>query len=58
MDLAAPHLGFVLAAYGLSLLVLGGLVLWLRHRSRTLAQAVQQLEAEGAPRRRAIAGAP
>jgi heme exporter protein D len=54
MDLAAPHLGFVLAAYGLSLVVLAGLVLWLRHRSRTLARALQQLEAEGAPRRRTI----
>jgi heme exporter protein D len=58
MDLAAPHLGFVLAAYGLTLLVLGGLVLWLRHRSRTLATALQQLEAAGAPRRRPIAEAP
>ncbi|MET0482260.1 MAG: heme exporter protein CcmD [Aestuariivirgaceae bacterium] len=58
MDLAAPHLGFVLAAYGLTLLVLGGLVLWLRHRSRTLAAALQQLEAAGAPRRRPIAEAP
>jgi heme exporter protein CcmD len=58
MDLAAPHLGFVFAAYGLSVLVLAGLVLWLRHRSRALARALQQLEARGAPRRRAIAEAP
>ena len=58
MDLAAPHLGFVFAAYGLSLIVLLGLVLWLRHRSRTLSRALQQLEAQGAPRRRAVAEAP
>jgi heme exporter protein CcmD len=58
MDLTAPHLGFVLAAYGLSLIVLAGLVLWLRHRNRTLADALAQLEAQGAPRRRAVADAP
>jgi heme exporter protein CcmD len=54
MDLTAPHLGFVFAAYGLSLIVLAGLVLWLRHRNRTLARALEQLEAQGAPRRRAV----
>jgi heme exporter protein CcmD len=53
MDLAAPHLGFVFAAYGLSLIVLAGLILWLRHRNRTLARSLALLEAEGAPRRRA-----
>jgi heme exporter protein CcmD len=58
MDLTAPHLGFVLAAYGLSLLVLTGLVLWLSHRNRTLARALEQLEAQGSPRRRAVADVP
>jgi len=58
MDLTAPHLGFVFAAYGLSLVVLAGLVLWLTHRNRTLARALRQLEAQRAPRRRAIGEAP
>jgi len=58
MDLAAPHLGFVFAAYGLSLIVLAGLILWLRYRSRLLAERLALLEAEGAPRRRGSTGAP
>ena len=58
MDLAAPHLGFVVAAYGLSLVVLGGLTLWLRHRDRDLSQRLASLEAEVAPRRRIAAGVP
>lgn len=58
MDLAAPHLGFVAAAYGLSLVVLSGLTLWLRHRDRDLSRRLASLEAEGAPRRRVAAGAP
>jgi heme exporter protein CcmD len=58
MDLAAPHLGFVFAAYGLSLIVLAALILWLRYRNRALARSLAVLEAEGAPRRRAAAGAP
>jgi len=45
MDLAAPHLGFVFAAYGLSLIVLAGLILWLRHRYRALTQRLAVLEA-------------
>ena len=58
MDLAAPHLGLVVAAYGLSLVVLGGLTLWLRHRDRDLGRRLASLEAEGAPRRRIAAGVP
>ena len=58
MDLAAPHLGFVFAAYGLSLIVLAGLILWLRHRYRALKHRLAVLEAEGVPRRRLSAGAP
>jgi heme exporter protein CcmD len=58
MDLAAPHLGFVFAAYGLSLIVLAGLILWLRHRYRALTHRLAVLEAEVVPRRRISAGAP
>ena len=58
MDLAAPHLGFVFAAYGLSLIVLAGLILWLRHRQRALRHRLAVLEAEGVPRRRISAEAP
>jgi heme exporter protein CcmD len=36
MDLAAKHLGFVFAAYGLSLAVLAGLVVWVVARDRRL----------------------
>ena len=58
MNLAAPHLGFVFAAYGLSLLVLAGLIFWLRRRDRDLGRRLALLEAEGAPRRRVAEGAP
>jgi heme exporter protein D len=58
MDLAAPHLGFVFAAYGLTLIVLAGLILWLRHKSRALSRQLRHLETAGAPRRRSSAGAP
>jgi heme exporter protein D len=57
MDIAAPHFGFVFAAYGLSLIVLAALILWLRHRYRALRHRLAVLEAEG-PRRRISAGAP
>jgi heme exporter protein D len=58
MDLAAPHLGFVFAAYGLTLIVLAGLILWLRRRYRALRHRLAVLEAEGVPRRRIFPGAP
>jgi heme exporter protein D len=58
MDLAAPHLGYVFAAYGLTLVVLAGLILWLRHKSRALSRQLRHLETVGAPRRRSSAGAP
>ncbi|HUF44190.1 MAG TPA: heme exporter protein CcmD [Aestuariivirgaceae bacterium] len=50
--MASPHIGFVLAAYGLAAGVLAGLTaaVWLRHR-RT-ARQLSELEAGGAPRRR------
>ena len=52
MDLASPHLGFVLAAYGLAAVALAGLTaaIWLRYR-RT-ARQLSQMEASAAPRRR------
>jgi heme exporter protein CcmD len=52
LDFAAPHIGFVLASYGLALAALAALTaaVWLRHR-RT-ARQLAELEASGAPRRR------
>jgi heme exporter protein D len=58
MDLVAPHLGFVFAAYGLTLIVLAGLILWLQRRYRALRHRLAVLEAEGVPRRRISPGAP
>ncbi len=37
MDFSAPHLGFVYASYGLSAIVLVGLLLWVLARSKKLA---------------------
>ncbi|MFO1032638.1 MAG: heme exporter protein CcmD [Hyphomicrobiales bacterium] len=34
MDFAAPHVGYVIASYGLSLLLLGGIALWILKRNR------------------------
>jgi heme exporter protein CcmD len=36
MDYSAPHLGFVYASYGLSAIVLAGLLIWVITRSRKL----------------------
>ena len=52
MDFAADHVGFVLAAYGLSAVVLavvtGSVVL----RHRRMVRRLRELQASGAPRRR------
>jgi len=52
MDVAAPHVGFVLAAYGLSAAVLGAVTAIVVARYRRAAHRLGRLQASGAPRRR------
>ena len=51
MDFAAPHLGFVLGAWGLSLVVIVALVAYTVWRDRSLARRVKALEERGLGRR-------
>ena len=57
MDMAAKHIGFVLAAYGVAGVVITGLIIgeWLR--ARAVRRRLAELERLGAPRR-ARAAAP
>lgn len=50
------HAEFILAAYGVSLLVLAGLAGWIRLDARRQAQLLAELEARGVRRRSAQAG--
>jgi heme exporter protein D len=52
LDFAANHVGFVLAAYGLSALVLGVMTASVVLRYRHVARRLGELQARGAPRRR------
>jgi heme exporter protein CcmD len=52
MDFAADHVGFVLAAYGLSAVVLGVATATVVLRHRHMARRLGELQASGAPRRR------
>ena len=52
MDFAASHVGFVLAAYGLSAIVLGVAAATVVLRHRLVARRLGELQASGAPRRR------
>ncbi len=53
MSFDTAHTSFVLAAYGLSFAVMAGLVIWHIARSRRVTQRLSELEATGAPRRKA-----
>ena len=44
MSLSAPHLGFVLAAYGAAAVVMLALVLWTALRHRSAHRALKALE--------------
>jgi heme exporter protein CcmD len=44
MDLSAPHLGFVFAAYAVTVVVLVGLISYILMRDRRLARDVRQLD--------------
>jgi heme exporter protein D len=50
------HLGFIAAAYGLTGLVLAGMVAWLVIDGRGLARRLQALDARGVRRRSARPG--
>lgn len=52
MDFAAPHVGFVVAAYGVSAAVIAGLVAAVFARHRRTLRHLSELEAKGGPRRR------
>jgi len=52
MDFAADHVNFVLAAYGLSAVVLALVTASVVLRYRRMARRLGELQASGAPRRR------
>ncbi len=52
MDLG-QHAAFIWASYGVSFLVLGGLILWLRLDANRQANLLAELEARGVTRRSA-----
>ncbi len=52
MDFSAPHMGFVISSYAVTIVVLGGLALWIFGRARFVARRLKQLDDEGADRRR------
>lgn len=58
MDLAAPHIGFVIAAYGLSAVVLIALALQTVVALRTRRRELSALEERQAPRRARRRGGP
>ena len=55
MDFAAPHIGFVVAAYGISAAVIAGMIAAVLMRYRSTTRHLAELEARGAPRRRKVA---
>ena len=48
-----PHLPFIAAAYGISTIVIVGLVIWIVQDYRSLSRAITELEARGVRRRSA-----
>lgn len=55
MDMAARHVGFVIASYGVTLLLLAALIAAIMVRARAVRRRLEELERLGAPRRRAAA---
>ena len=55
MDLAARHVGFVLAAYGVAFVALAALIAGIVIRARNVRRRLEELERIGAPRRRRMA---
>jgi heme exporter protein D len=58
MDFSNPHIGFVVASYAITAVVLAGLIGWVIARGRSLDRRLAHLESEGAPRRRRAEGEP
>ncbi len=56
MDFSAPHMGFVISSYAVTLVVLGGLVWWIFARAQSVARRLRQLDEDGAERRRKTGG--
>ena len=54
MDLAAKHVGFVLASYAVAFVAIGGLVIAIWLRARSIRRRLEELERLGAPRRRRV----
>ena len=52
MDWSAPHIGFVLASYGFSAVVLGGLIIALLVQNRAAKQRLSALEERQTARRK------
>ena len=48
-----PHAGFIWAAYGAAIVVLGALIGWIRIDARRQSQLLDELEAKGIRRRSA-----
>lgn len=58
MDLAAPHVAYVIVCYAVSGLALGGLWAAIAMRARSIRRQLEALETEGAPRRVRSAASP
>jgi heme exporter protein CcmD len=52
VDFSARHIEFVFASYAITVVVILCLAVWIFVRARRLARRLEQLEAEGAARRR------
>ena len=46
MDFSANHIGFVLASYAISALMIGGLIIQVMRRDRKLREEATRLEAQ------------
>jgi heme exporter protein D len=53
-----PHAGFIVAAYGVALLVVAALIGWIVADHRTQMRTLDELEARGIARRSAGANVP
>lgn len=53
-----PHAGFIWASYGATLILLGGLIAWIRADGRHQLRLLDELEAQGVQRRSARAASP
>ena len=52
------HAGFIIASYAISLVVIGGLIAWIRHDYRHQKSILAELEARGLRRRSTTKGSP